>query len=111
MYLLFRASWQKVIRPSTSFPPPPLIMPYGGFSPSANLILKPVTFQVQQFGPFLKLGEIHDAFTQAEPRWVTMHWARMKMDELGGQNVQNQLFKTADFRSLGYRVRLHTRSS
>ena len=33
MYLLFRASWQKVIRPATSFPPPPRIMPYGGFSP------------------------------------------------------------------------------
>jgi hypothetical protein len=33
MYLPFRAAWQKVIRPSTSFPPSPLIMPYGGFSP------------------------------------------------------------------------------
>jgi len=32
MYLPLRASWQTVIRPSTSFPPPPLIMPYGGFS-------------------------------------------------------------------------------
>src|ERR1035437_1386496 len=32
MFLPFRASWQKVIRPSTSFPPPPLFIPYGGFS-------------------------------------------------------------------------------
>ena len=28
MFLPFRASWQKVIRPSTSFPPPPLFIPY-----------------------------------------------------------------------------------
>ena len=32
MVLPFRASWQTVIRPSTSFPPPPLFIPYGGFS-------------------------------------------------------------------------------
>ena len=33
MYLPFRASWQTVIRPSTSFPLPPSKIPYGGFSP------------------------------------------------------------------------------
>ena len=32
MVLPFRASWQTVIKPSTSFPPPPLFIPYGGFS-------------------------------------------------------------------------------
>ena len=30
----FRASWQTVIRPSTSFPPRPLFVPYGEFSSS-----------------------------------------------------------------------------
>ena len=43
MCLPFRASWQKVIRPSSSFPPPPLFIPYGGFSPvrlEASLVLR-----------------------------------------------------------------------
>jgi len=31
MYLPFRASWQRVIRPSTSFPPPPLRFRTAGF--------------------------------------------------------------------------------
>ena len=32
VYLPFQTSWPKVIRPSTSFPPPRLIMPCAGFS-------------------------------------------------------------------------------
>src|ERR1035437_4112849 len=36
MFLPFRASWQKVIRPSTSFPLLPLFIPYGEFSPICN---------------------------------------------------------------------------
>src|SRR5664279_4899239 len=33
MCLPFRASWQTAVKPSRMFPPPPLIIPYGGFSP------------------------------------------------------------------------------
>ena len=33
MYPPFRASWQMAVKPSRMFPPPSLIIPYGGFSP------------------------------------------------------------------------------